>query len=103
MVLDHSSGGSCKSGWTRRAVAAKPGSMPAASSNERAVTVREIPIELCQFLKFGGLAGSGGEAKQLIGEGGVLVNDAVETRKRKKLTMGDRVTVEGQSIIVQLA
>lgn len=77
--------------------------MPAASSNERAVTVREIPIELCQFLKFGGLAGSGGEAKQLIGEGGVLVNGAVETRKRRKLTIGDRVTVEGQSIIVRLA
>jgi ribosome-associated protein len=77
--------------------------MPPASSNERAVTVREIPIELCQFLKFGGLVGSGGEAKQLIGEGGVLVNGAVETRKRKKLTIGDRVNVAGQSIIVQLA
>jgi|GEM_PF-143678 len=76
--------------------------MPFASSNERVVAVREIPIELCQFLKFGGLASSGGEAKQLIGEGSVLLNGAVETRKRKKLTIGDRVTVEGQSIIVQL-
>jgi ribosome-associated protein YbcJ (S4-like RNA binding protein) len=33
----------------------------------------------------------------------VLVNGAVETRKRKKLTIGDRVNVAGQSIIVQLA
>jgi ribosome-associated protein YbcJ (S4-like RNA binding protein) len=50
----------------------------------RAVTVSETPIELCQFLKFGGLAGSG----------------VVETRKRKKLSAGDVVTFAGQAIVV---
>lgn len=72
------------------------------SSAPRAVTVREVPIELCQFIKFGGVAESGGEAKQLINEGLVTLNGAVETQKRKKLVAGDRVTVRGQTLIVQL-
>ncbi len=72
------------------------------SSAPRAVTVREIPIELCQFIKFGGVAESGGEAKQLINEGLVTLNGAVETQKRKKLAAGDRVTVRGQTLIVQV-
>lgn len=72
------------------------------SSAPRAVAVREIPIELCQFIKFGGVAESGGEAKQLINEGLVTLNGAVETQKRKKLAVGDRVTVRGQTLIVQL-
>lgn len=77
--------------------------MSPASSTARAVVVREVPIELCQFIKFGGLAGSGGEAKQLITEGSVLLNGTVETQKRKKLAVGDRVTVVGQTIVVRLA
>jgi ribosome-associated protein len=66
----------------------------------RSVIVKETPIELCQFLKFGGLSESGGQAKQAISEGLVLLNDAVETRKRKKLAVGDRVTFAGQTIVV---
>lgn len=65
------------------------------------IMVREVPIELCQFLKFGGLAESGGEAKFVIGERLVLVNGEVETRKRKKLLAGDRVTFRDQTIVVQ--
>jgi ribosome-associated protein len=72
------------------------------SSSPRQVSVREIPIELCQFIKFGGLAGTGGEAKQVISAGQVLLNGAVETQKRKKLVLGDRVTVDGHTIVVQL-
>jgi ribosome-associated protein len=64
--------------------------------------VREVPIELCQFIKFGGLTGSGGEAKQLISDGKVLLNGAVETQKRKKLVAGDRVTVGEETIVVQV-
>lgn len=71
------------------------------SPNSRAVIVREVPIELCQFIKFGGLADSGGAAKQMIAEGGVHVNGAIETRKRKQLAAGDRVTVKGETIVVQ--
>jgi ribosome-associated protein len=73
------------------------------SSTPRKVIVREVPIELCQFIKFGGLTDSGGEAKQLISEGLVLVNGVVETQKRKKLAVGDQVKANGHTIIVQLA
>jgi ribosome-associated protein len=72
------------------------------SSSPRNVAVREVPIELCQFLKFGGLTESGGEAKQLISEGHVQLNGTVETQKRKKLAVGDRVTLNGHTIVVQL-
>jgi len=74
-----------------------------ASSASRPVVVREVPIELCQFVKFGGLTESGGEAKQLIGAGMVLVNGVVETQKRKKLAVGDAVQARGQTIVVRLA
>jgi ribosome-associated protein len=68
----------------------------------RDVTVRAVPIELCQFIKFGGLANSGGAAKQLVAEGGVRLNGTVEMRKRKQLIAGDQVTVAGQTIIVRV-
>ena len=77
--------------------------MPPAAKNTHAVIVREVPIELCQFIKFGGLSDSGGEAKQLISEGSVLLNGTVELQKRKKLAVGDRVTVGEHTIVVQLA
>ncbi len=66
------------------------------------VVVREVPIELCQFLKFGGLTETGGEAKYLISEGEVLVNGELETRKRRKLIAGDAVTLNGRTIVVAL-
>ncbi len=68
----------------------------------RSVRVTEMPIELCQFIKFGGLSPSGGEAKVAISEGRVLLNGAVETRKRKKLAAGDRVTFAGETIVVDV-
>lgn len=67
----------------------------------RPVIVRAVPIELCQFLKFGGLTDTGGEAKQVISQGLVSLNGAVETQKRKKLLAGDRVTYAGQTLVVQ--
>jgi ribosome-associated protein len=75
---------------------------PKSSPQSRVVVVREVPIELCAFLKFGGLADSGGAAKQLIAEGGVLLNGVVETRKRKQLAAGDRVTVGSETITVSV-
>lgn len=73
------------------------------SSEPRLVTVRAVPIELCQFLKFGGLADSGGSAKQAIAERSVTVNGALETRKRRQLLAGDKVTFEGKTIVVHLS
>ncbi len=64
------------------------------------VAVRKVPIELCQLLKFAGLAESGGAAKVVIGEGQVRVNGEVETRKRRKLDAGDRVEFGGRKVVV---
>ena len=80
----------------------RPPAQATNSSSPRKVVVRAVPIELCQFIKFGGLTESGGEAKQLISEGLVLLNGVVETQKRKKLAVGDEVKANGHSIIVQL-
>ena len=66
----------------------------------RIIEVREEPIELCQLLKFATLTQTGGEAKQVIAEGLVKVNNVTETRKRKKLVAGDVVTFDGQRIRV---
>ena len=68
----------------------------------RAIVVREEPIELCQLLKFAGLAGSGGEAKMAIAEERVNVNGVVETRKRWKLLAGDVVEFGGERLVVRL-
>ncbi len=77
--------------------------MPPRSPIPLPVVVREVPIELCQFLKFGGLTGTGGEAKQGISQGLVTLNGVVETQKRKKLLAGDKVTYDGKTIVVTLA
>jgi ribosome-associated protein len=73
---------------------------PRLSEMAVAVTVRGVPIELCQFMKFGGLASTGGEAKQAIGEGLVQVNGVLESRKRRKLIVGDQVVFAGKAIVV---
>ncbi len=77
--------------------------MPPRSPVPLPVVVREVPIELCQFLKFGGLTGTGGEAKQVISQGLVQLNGVVETQKRKKLLAGDQVSYDGKTIVVALA
>jgi len=66
------------------------------------ITIKAEPIELCQLMKFGGLVESGGAAKHVISEGLVLLNDEVETQKRKKVRAGDRVSFNGQTIKVSL-
>jgi len=66
----------------------------------REVAVRSQPVELFKLLKFEGLVGSGGEAKFVISEGLVMLNDAVETQKRKKVVAGDVVTFNGEQLIV---
>lgn len=59
-------------------------------------------IRLDQLLKREGLTGTGGQAKILVQEGLVRVNDEVETRRGRKLREGDRVEVEGHVIVAHL-
>ena len=58
-------------------------------------------IKLDALLKFVSLVGSGGEAKQLIQDGEVLVNGEVCTMRGKKIRPGDRVELDGQEVIVE--
>ncbi|MDB9459601.1 RNA-binding S4 domain-containing protein [Dolichospermum circinale CS-1225] len=50
-------------------------------------------IKLDQFLKFIGIASTGGQAKLLILDGEVKVNGIVETRRGRKLGDDDIVTI----------
>ena len=52
-------------------------------------------LRLDQFLKFCGIAGTGGQAKLMIQNGQVLVNGELEAKRRRKLVGGDVVRVEG--------
>jgi ribosome-associated protein len=58
-------------------------------------------MKLDQFLKYQGIATTGGQAKLLIQSGHVDVNGAQETRRGRKLSVGDRVSVEGQAFTVE--
>ena len=62
----------------------------------------EQTIRLDQFLKWIGLARSGGDAKHLVQDGHVLVNGTIETRRSVKLRPGDRVTVGPDTVVVEL-
>ena len=60
-----------------------------------------VAINLTQVLKLAGWVGNGGEAKALIADGRIRVNGEVESRKRRKMAVGDRVTMEdGPSLIL---
>ncbi len=49
-------------------------------------------ICLDQFLKLTGLVATGGQAKQVIQNGEIHVNGLQETRRRRKLRLGDVVS-----------
>ena len=68
----------------------------------RVVEISSEPVELYKILKFEGMVGSGGQAKQVIADGKVLVNGKVETRKRKKIVTGDTIEFEQEIIRIQL-
>ena len=57
-------------------------------------------IELNSLLKLTGITGSGGMAKVLIADGQVMVDGAVELRKRCKIRSGQTVTFQDGTIEV---
>ena len=63
--------------------------------------MQEPTIRLGQFLKLAGFVATGGEAKRVIQSGEVLVNDQVETRRKRQLRDGDAVTVGDETIVVE--
>ena len=66
------------------------------------MTIDSPVIKLDQFLKVVGVAPTGGIAKLMIQSGDVKVNGEVETRRGRKLLVGDRVTVNAQTYEVTL-
>ena len=58
-------------------------------------------IQLNQLLKLENIVGTGGEARQLIEHGMVMVNGEVADAIRKKIRTGDRVEVSGQVLMVE--
>lgn len=55
-------------------------------------------IELDNLLKASGIAASGAEARDLIRQGRVLVNNEKESRLRRKIRKGDKVAA-GQALL----
>ncbi|MFG1489980.1 RNA-binding S4 domain-containing protein [Oceanospirillum sp. HFRX-1_2] len=68
----------------------------------RDVLINREPVELFKILKFESLVNSGGEAKQAIEEGYVMVNNEVETRKRRKIVSGDVIEFNQEQLKVVL-
>lgn len=68
----------------------------------RTVVLTRSPVELYKILKFENLAASGGEAKYLITDGLVKVNNQVETRKRKQIRPGDTIEVHGICLDIRM-
>jgi ribosome-associated protein len=56
-------------------------------------------MKLDQFLKFQGLAATGGEAKLLIQRGLVQVNGQIESRRGRQLRAGDEIELAGVQLI----
>jgi ribosome-associated protein len=59
-------------------------------------------ITLNDALKLSGLAATGGQAKVLIQSGQVKVNGEVETRRKKKLKVGDVISVNGEEFVMDV-
>ena len=57
----------------------------------RDVPISSDSIRLGQFLKYAGMIDSGADAKGVIADGLVRVNDTVEIRRGRQLRQGDTV------------
>lgn len=66
------------------------------ASAPKEIVIRDEYIKLDSFLKFSGAVLSGGEAKELVQGGKILVNDEVCTMRGKKLRPGDIVSCAGK-------
>lgn len=62
------------------------------------VKIKDEHIKLGQAMKLGRMVNSGVEAKMVIQDGQVRVNDKVELQRGKKLFVGDIVSFQGETI-----
>ena len=75
--------------------------MSFSSKSPEEIQLKKLPIELHALLKFANIVQSGGEAKALISQGYVAVNNSLTNQKGKKIKDGDRVTVQGKTLIAR--
>jgi S4 domain protein len=60
------------------------------------VEIHTDTIRLDQFLKLAGAVPSGGIVKELIAAEAILRNGEIETARRRKLVVGDVITIDGE-------
>lgn len=72
------------------------------SSQPQKIKIKQLPIRLGQFLKLANLVQDGIEAKMRIQEGEVMVNNVTEVRRGKQLKHQDKITIDGDTWIVDL-
>lgn len=65
------------------------------------IAIRDEFIKLGQAMKLAGLVENGGEAKECIQEGQVLVNGEKETRRGRKLRAGDVISFDGTDVRIE--
>lgn len=68
------------------------------SDKMREVKIDTEFIKLDQFLKFEGIVGTGGEAKNIIKDGMVKLNGNTEKARGKKLHKGDIIEALGETV-----
>ena len=64
------------------------------------IAIRTETIRLSQFLKLANVVQDGVEAKFCILDGEVMVNGEIEIRRGRKLRVGDRVEIKGETFEV---
>lgn len=67
---------------------------------DKTVKIKTEYITLQQLLKLAGIANSGGEAKVLVKQLDIKVNDVSENRRGRKLYPGDAISVNGKKIFI---
>ena len=65
------------------------------------IRLKEEYIKLGQALKAAHLVESGSEAKEVIREGLVKVNGEIDTRRGRKLYVGDDISFDGVEIRIE--
>ena len=69
---------------------------PPTIMNDQLLEAEADSLRLDQFLKANGIAATGGQAKYIIQNGEVKLNGEIETRRRRKLAVGDVIEVAGK-------
>ncbi|MGB0369874.1 MAG: RNA-binding S4 domain-containing protein [Opitutales bacterium] len=71
------------------------------NQNSEEIFLKKLPIELHALLKFTNVVQSGGEAKQVIAQARVSVNNSLTTQKGKKIIAGDIVKVFDKTLLIR--